>query len=164
MSRILLILALTLFASSLGVGQTVEQGKKESDGQDKAVIEILRLEAELKDAGRRGDAPAINRLMANEAIATFPDGRVDGETKKNTLSLFQSGQDFGATVENKNDEVKVLIFGETAVVNGRQTSSGKYQGQDVEGQVRYTHVWARLKRRWQLVASQWTLIAPKVEQ
>ncbi len=159
MSQALLPIMLTILVSSFATGQA--KGKNGSDAQSKIVAEILRLEEALKEAGSRGDVKAIERLIADDAIATFPDGRIDEQTKKTTLTLFKSGEDFGSQVEHKNDEVKVFLHGDTAGVNGRQTSTGQYQGQEINGQVRYTHVWVKRQGRWQLVASQWALIAPK---
>lgn len=128
MQRIFMTLALTVVVPSFALGQgSGHQGKEakrrhQARNDRRAEEEILKLESALKEAGGRGDASAIERLMAEEAIATFPDGRVDGQTKHSTLAAYRSGEDFGGQVENKDDEVKVLVFGSTAVVSGCQRS------------------------------------------
>ena len=56
------------------------------------------------------------------------------------------------------DEVKVRVYGETAVVTSRWTLKGKGNGEDISGQYRGTEVWVKRAGNWQEVASQATRI------
>jgi ketosteroid isomerase-like protein len=66
---------------------------------------------------------------------------------KNLLNLPQS--------ESKtiNDEVKVSLYGNTAVVTVLSTWSGKANNEAYSSQFQATHVWVKQEGRWQLVAA-----------
>ncbi|MDQ3010967.1 MAG: nuclear transport factor 2 family protein [Acidobacteriota bacterium] len=49
------------------------------------------------------------------------------------------------------DEVKVRVYGDTAVITGRVTTEEKVQS-------RFTRVWVKQQGRWQLVSAQSTRI------
>ncbi|MCA1607485.1 MAG: nuclear transport factor 2 family protein [Acidobacteria bacterium] len=51
------------------------------------------------------------------------------------------------------------FFGNGCVVIGRSTVKGQDKGQDISGQYRYTRVYVKRQRRWQLVANQSTRLA-----
>jgi ketosteroid isomerase-like protein len=58
----------------------------------------------------------------------------------------------------KFDEIKVHAYGDTAVVTGRSTATGKDNGKEFAGQFRYTRVYVKRQGRWQIVATQATRI------
>jgi ketosteroid isomerase-like protein len=58
------------------------------------------------------------------------------------------------------DELKVRVFGNAAVVTGRDTLKGaQYKGKDLSGQYRFTDVFVQRDGRWQAVASHSSKIA-----
>ena len=62
------------------------------------------------------------------------------------------------------DNVKVRVYGDTAVVTGRTTNKGKYKGQDISGQYQFTDVFVKQGGRWRAVASHATRIAEQPTQ
>jgi len=58
------------------------------------------------------------------------------------------------------DEVNVRMLGAVAIATGRTRATGSYQGQKASVALRFTDVFHFCDGRWQVVASQGTLIAP----
>jgi Ketosteroid isomerase homolog len=57
-----------------------------------------------------------------------------------------------------NEDMKVQVHGDTAVVTYRSTDKGNYKGNDLSGQYRWTDVFVKRNGRWQIVAGQGTRI------
>ena len=57
----------------------------------------------------------------------------------------------------KSDDVRVLIYGKTAVMTGRFTARAMREGKPMMISERYTAVWVRRDGLWQLVAEQGNL-------
>jgi ketosteroid isomerase-like protein len=58
----------------------------------------------------------------------------------------------------KNDDMKVQVYGDTAIVTYRSTDKGKYKDFDISGQYRWTDVFVKRNGRWQIVSTQGTRI------
>lgn len=56
------------------------------------------------------------------------------------------------------DDIRVRELGEVAVVTGRTTATGSYQGKRSTVVLRFTDVFAKRDGRWQVVASQGTQV------
>jgi hypothetical protein len=54
--------------------------------------------------------------------------------------------------------MNVRIYGEVAVITGQSTIRAKAGGQEINGDFRFTDVWAKLSDRWRAVASQVTRV------
>jgi len=50
-------------------------------------------------------------------------------------------------------DLKVQLYGDTAVVTGRQTEKATYKGEDASAVYRVTDVWIRRDGRWQAIAT-----------
>jgi ketosteroid isomerase-like protein len=58
------------------------------------------------------------------------------------------------------DDLRVRVYGDTAVVTGRSTPRGRdARGQEMHGRYRFLRVWVKRDGRWQVVAFQGTRIA-----
>ena len=58
------------------------------------------------------------------------------------------------------DDLKVRIYGDSAVVFGLETEKSKYKGEDTSGQYRFTDTWVKRNGRWLCVASANTRVPP----
>ena len=58
------------------------------------------------------------------------------------------------------DEMKVVIFGDAAVVFGLETEKSKYKGEDTSGQYRLTDTWVKRNGRWECVATANVRVSP----
>lgn len=144
MKRMLIVPILILAASSLAFGQG-------GDGFENA---IKQLEEELRVAVLKRDTKAYARLVADDYLFTTHNAMV--RTKAQMLEGYNSGAIKYESL--KFDDIKVRVYGDTAVVTGRSTSKGADQGQDLSGVFRYTRVYVKRPSGWQLVATQATRI------
>jgi uncharacterized protein (TIGR02246 family) len=142
---LLLVTLITAFAS-----HAVAQNSNDASEQ-----QILRLEAEAREATLKNDLEANDRLLTDDWININPDGSVT--TKARLMELIKSGSFKIMSIEN--DEVAVRVYSDAAVVTGRSTTKREGQnGEVVARQVRYTRVYVRRQGRWRLASSHNTLI------
>jgi ketosteroid isomerase-like protein len=124
------------------------------EASDRDIQEVERLERSFGEAITRGDAAALDRLMADDFVGTNPLARV--LDKKQTMAeLASPDYELQALV---NEDIRVRLFGDVAVATARGTAKGRYKGQDASGQFRYTRAWVKREGQWQAVAAQATMI------
>ena len=118
--------------------------------------EIKSLEQERNKAILNGDAAALDRMTAEDY--TFITLRGELRTKSEIVKGFQSGS---FKYESREiSDLKVRVYGNTAVVTGRSNQKGAENGKDYSGDYRFTRVYVRKNGRWLTVALQTTLIKP----
>jgi len=114
---------------------------------------IVRLEEEWKVAQRNTDTSAFARLLAPDFTFIGTSGSVRdraGYAASRSGSWIPQGTTFTVS------ELQVRIYGATAVVTGRENTTGPR----FTGSTRFTHVWLLRQGKWQMVAAQRTEIAP----
>ena len=114
---------------------------------------ILRLEEEWKAAQRNTDTSAFTRLLAPDFTFIGTSGSVRdraGYAASRSGSWIPQGTTFTVA------ELHVRIYGATAVVTGRENSTGPR----FTGSTRFTQVWLLRQGKWQMVAAQRTEISP----
>jgi ketosteroid isomerase-like protein len=118
--------------------------------------QLNELQQRLIRAWVEQDRETVNAILSDDWTVIDPTGRV--LTKAQVMEEgFASGTrkiESGAI-----DDVRVRLFGETAVVTGRTIARGSYQGASVSVRLRFTDVCVKRGDGWQVVASQATLIA-----
>lgn len=125
-----------------------------ASAQSKAEREVLAANAAFDRAIVTRDADAYERILADDFILTAADGTVSD--KKGEIAKVRSDD---LTFESgKSDDVRVKVYGNTAVVTGRFTAKGKNAGRDFTFVERYTAVFVKQNGRWQMVAEQATEI------
>src|SRR5262245_45992177 len=116
---------------------------------------LLQLERDWEQTNTTNDAASLERIMAPEFVSTDPNGRLT--TRAEVLARRKSGQvKFTAFTQ---DDYKVQIIGDTAIVTGRSAAQGSRDGKDASGRERFTDVFVRRDGRWQAVASHSSRIA-----
>jgi uncharacterized protein (TIGR02246 family) len=116
--------------------------------------EIRTLEDERNRAILKGDAAALERMTADDY--SFITLRGELRTKSEIVKGFQSGS-FKYDSRTISD-LKIRIYGDTAIVTGRSTQKGSENGKDYSGDYRFTRVYVKQEGRWVTVALQATLI------
>lgn len=124
-------------------------GRPGPPSSEDAKAEVRRAEAARIDAILRNDAAALERLLADALVTTLDAG--DVKSKAEELDANRAG---ARNVESwEASDVAIRVYGDAAVVTGRTAVEDSFRG---EGRrrftFRFTHVWARLGGRWQLVA------------
>ena len=118
---------------------------------------LIRLERGWNDAFYRKDVAFIERLLAEEFIATYDDGSQGDKAKELALAV-----QFNQAVESATqDDFIVKVYRDTAVVWFTLKIIGIRQGQKSELNLRYTDVWVVRDGRWQCVSTQSTRIVQR---
>jgi hypothetical protein len=144
-----LILACLLLLSSASVGfaQTADKSKNKSS---KIEAELMQLERDIGAANVRRDKAFFERVEADEFIFTDSGG---GTTTKaeDVASLDKPAGEF-KLISYEVDDMKVSVYGNTAVVTGRTTTTLKGKDREIVNKSRFTDVFVRRDGRWQIVA------------
>jgi ketosteroid isomerase-like protein len=149
MKYILLSVVLTIVAATAALSQSESKtapSKQSVEGQ------LIELERQLSDALVRVDSAVLDRLWSNDLVFTFPDGKVSNKAQR-LAGQKPAAPSFKSESEATNNEVKVYLYGNTAVVTVLSTWRGKENNQAYSSQFQATHVWVKQEGRWQLVAA-----------
>jgi len=113
-------------------------------GEDEQAL--LQLERDWSEAFVKKDVAALDRILANEFQANYVDFVGN---KKQFLSLLKRSD--SKTESAVNSEMRALVFGDRAIVNGLATDKSSMGGKDTSGQGRWTDVFVKRDGRWQIV-------------
>ena len=121
--------------------------------------ELTKLENDWSQAAVKRDGAALQRFYADEYIFTDENGVVSGKTKE--IADISTGM-FRLT-SYKFEDMKVHVYGDVAVVTGRNTIKGTWEDikRDISGPYRFTDVFVKRNGQWQCVASQSSQITGK---
>jgi hypothetical protein len=116
---------------------------------------ILNKEEELRQAHLTGDSSALERLDAEDFTAIAADGSV--KDKAWVVAAYKSGNNKDEAVAN--DDVKVRLYDDAAVVTMRSEIKRHLNGRDLSGVFRITRVWERKNGEWRIAVTQSTRIS-----
>ncbi|MGH9557496.1 MAG: nuclear transport factor 2 family protein [Terriglobales bacterium] len=114
---------------------------------DKVGEELIGLANEWDRAMVENDAEAIGQYMADDWTIIGSDGSIGD--KATFLELVKSGTLSHDVMESY--DLKVRVYGDTAVVTSRGISGGKYQGQPFREVERVSCVFVRQEGQWRCV-------------
>jgi ketosteroid isomerase-like protein len=141
------ILLLTAAPIALAQEQSARRDQRRSVEQVIRQLDHERIQAQIG-----ADAVALDRIYANDFIGIGPSGTV--RTKPQVISDFTSG---GLKFQSiTTDDVRVRVYGNTAVETGRSIMSGQDKGKTVPHDNRFTRVWVKQHGRWRLVANHYS--------
>jgi ketosteroid isomerase-like protein len=137
--------------------QAFAQAKTAAPAKSASVEQVLiKLENDWNNAMVKRDVAALSRIVADDWTDIEPEGI---SNKAQTLASLKSGEQVWTSAVA--DEMKVRVYGDAAVVLGRNTVKAQYKGKDVSGQYRFTDTWIKKDGRWQCVATAAVKIAQK---
>lgn len=137
MKKLFIFLTLIVALSTVNFGQSATE---------KA---LAKIEQDIATAILKSDFAVLEKHFADNGALTDPTGAV--MTKAESITFFKSGQ---LKFEKMQlDEIKVRIFGNTAIVTYRSTEKGKYKEQVLDGQTRWTDTFMKIKGKWIIIAS-----------
>lgn len=149
---VLAVLVLTAASIALGQEQSARRDLRRSVGQAIRQIDHERVQAQIG-----ADAAALNRIYADDFIGIGPSGTV--RTKAQVIADFTSGDlKFQSII---TDDVRVRVYGNTAVETGRSTMIGQDRGKAVPRDNRFTRVWIKQFGRWRLVSNHYSSLIPQ---
>lgn len=97
----------------------------------------------------RADRVTLDRIMADDFYFAYP---MEGDDKAQFISDVVSGDVCVESLTRQN--VSVRIWGDTAILIGKDSASWSYRGRDFSGHYKIIHVYSRRDHRWQLVSVQ----------
>ncbi|HLH36665.1 MAG TPA: nuclear transport factor 2 family protein [Alloacidobacterium sp.] len=110
--------------------------------------EIEALEMQWRQAQLNNDVAVMDRLLADDYIGISASGII--ETKPEALALRRAGT-LHITELDLND-LKIRIYGDTAVVTSRADLQGTNGASDISGKYRYTRVYNKRYGQWKIVS------------
>src|SRR2546425_8369394 len=146
MKQTFAVLVLVIASAALLMGQ--KGGQVEQS--------LTQMERQWVEAAQKKDTATLDRILANDWVGQGPTGAT---TKSEALADLKSGK--GQLESITMGEMKVRVFGDSAVVTGSDDEKSSYKGKDTSGHYTWTDVFAKRNGRWQAVASQGTLMAQK---
>jgi ketosteroid isomerase-like protein len=126
-------------------------------GQTAVDKELIKVENDWSTAWMKKDSAALQNLYATEYIATDWEGATFNKAQDiaNAMAPDSRTQSFVLS------DLKVHVYGDTAVVTGLNTIKSVFKGADVSGAYRFTDVFVKRDGRWQAVATQGTKVIKK---
>lgn len=121
--------------------------------------ELIQLERDWDAAFFRNDIAFIDRVLAPEFVATYPDG-ARGDRNKELANAAAFNQQIESSTLN---EFKVQVHGDTAIVWFTRRLVGPSKGRRLLIVHRYIDVFVRREGRWLCVATQ-SVRVPDLEQ
>lgn len=116
--------------------------------------ELIKIQNDWAIARVKGDIAFLERLYAKEFRIQSTNGSV--VERDADIANFATGALKPDYV--KDEDMKVSVYGDTAIVTGIENVGGTYKGNYGEFSSRFTNVFVRRDGRWQLVAGQGTEI------
>ena len=112
-------------------------------------IQIVEMEAQLRQAMLASDVSKLNALLAPSIVITNHLGQL--VERQADIAAHESGL---IKIHALNpSEQKIQILGEVAIVSVRMQIQGNYNGSPANGDFRFTRVWAVLNGAWQVMAA-----------
>jgi ketosteroid isomerase-like protein len=150
-----ILIAVLVFVAALPAVSGPQKAGKTKGGGGGAEAQLEQQEKDRAQAVIKGDTAALDQMTADDYVLTDVNGKV--RTKAETMDAIKSG----AIKLSSNDisDIKVHVYGNTAVVTGKSDAKGMIDGKDVGGPVRFTRVYVKRNGKWQSVAFQQTKIA-----
>src|SRR5262249_16145446 len=145
----LFIAALILTVAPMGVAQK-QSGR---DSHRTSVEETIRkLDNERIQAQIHADAMALDRIYAADFIGVGPSATL--KPHPHAISDFTPGDLKIQSIIT--DDVRMRVYGNTAVETGRSTMIGQDKGHTVPRDTRFTRVWVKQQGHWRLVANHYS--------
>jgi ketosteroid isomerase-like protein len=117
--------------------------------------EIEGLEQDWRQALLSSNIPELDHLLADDYLGVTANGTL--ETKADLLAMRKSGTIRFSQLDLS--DLKVRVYGDTAVVTSRAEVSGSNGGTDISGRYRYTRVYTRRNGQWRIVSFEASRIA-----
>jgi ketosteroid isomerase-like protein len=119
--------------------------------------ELLKIEEQFTEAIVKNDPEAIGRIVADDWIIIDADGGII--EREHFLGVIKSGALTHEMMES--DDIRVRVYGESAVVSALTRTKGKFTGQEFRTCERATDFFVRHDGQWRCVLTQLTRFAKR---
>jgi len=139
-----------LLLATLIIGHAAAQKSKDDSQENK----LLVMEHLWNEAQVNRDAKALDSMIGSAFVNTEWDGEVSDKSK----FLADIKDPLFKPTSLNIQELKVSMYGDSAVVVGVYRTKGSYEGKAYEHVGRFTDTWVYTEGRWQCVASHTSLL------
>jgi ketosteroid isomerase-like protein len=147
-----LLFTLTLMLCAGLIATTSAQKPASYADAAKAADMVKELDAKRFVSQTKNDFETLTTLLADDLVYVHSSANVDG--KSAFIDSMRSGRTKYESIEPA--EVKVRVYGNTAIVNGLAKLTVATNGQSNSFSLRYTDVWVMRDNKWQMVTWQST--------
>lgn len=125
------------------------QAQQPTSDSNAAISQTLQgMEQTWLNAEKNHDAATFEKLVADDWVAITPDGKT--QTRAERAAEIKGSHVGSATLGN----MKVRVFGDTAVVTGTDDETTTHDGKETTGHYVWTDVFVKRHGQWLAVASQ----------
>jgi ketosteroid isomerase-like protein len=117
--------------------------------------QLKKLETDRAAAVVKGDVATLEKQTSDDYTLINMNGQMSD--KSQMVDAFKSGQT--KLTSDEVSDMKVRVYGNTAVITGKVDVKGTLGGKDVDGQIMFTRVYVKKGGNWQSVAFQQTRVA-----
>jgi hypothetical protein len=126
----------------------------QASGGDDVAKSLENMEQQWVDPAKKMDPKPLEQMLADDFTLTLPVGRVIDKE-----SYVGKVKDGSFKIESiAYSDMKTRVYGECAVVVGRASLKGTWDGTDISGDVAFTDTFVKKGGVWKEVASQITRI------
>jgi ketosteroid isomerase-like protein len=160
MRRTIFFALIAFMPYSVGLAQMRSQAPNENSPNEQEVRDAF---SQFADAFVKADTVMLRSMLADDYVHTNANGGVLDKTRwlafaKNRHEDLKSEKVRIDTY--RNDDLRVRVYGNTAVVTGLNTTIGYRDGKEWKLNLRITNVWVKRHGRWQRVAFHDSNVAP----
>jgi ketosteroid isomerase-like protein len=123
----------------------------------KAEEELLKIEKDFAQAIVGNDPEGIGRLVTDDWVIIDPNGEIVERAR--FFEAIKSGALTHDIMES--EDLRVRVYGDSAVVTGITRTKGKFMGQEFRTQERATDVFVKRDGRWRCVLTHLTRFPKK---
>jgi uncharacterized protein (TIGR02246 family) len=146
--RYIFVLLFLITASSFSFAQIADSKTKQLSKDEQ---EVRKLERSWLDAYEQNDSKAMNEIVADDFVITFPDG--SRQTKPQILDSLKMPRNPSNSLKFYTEDVQSRVYGDTVILSGRVITEYMRDGKTAKEASSYTDTYVRRKGRWQVVAS-----------
>jgi ketosteroid isomerase-like protein len=117
--------------------------------------QLMKLETDRAAAVVKGDVATLERQTSDDYSLINMNGQMSG--KAQMVTAFKTGQT--KLTSDELSDMKVRVYGSTAVITGKADVKGTLMGKDATGQIMFTRVYVKKNGQWQSVAFQQTRVS-----
>ena len=111
---------------------------------------VLAVEKQRFDAQIKKNYAVLDQVLADDLIYNHSNGNSD--TKQSYIQSIRDGKSKYDVINI--EDLKVRVYGNTAVINGMCMIKAMNNGETINTHLKYTDVYVRNGRQWQMVAWQ----------
>ena len=147
---------LLLSVLSIAISATAQEASPDAA---KAEQQVRQLERAWLDAYEKFDAEAMDRIVADDFVITFPNGGM--QTKAQVMKMVRGPRPpVDSAPRLFTEDTQARVYGNAVVLRGRVITEMQKDGKPQREESRYTDVYVQTDGRWQVVASHLSAVGP----